>query len=75
MSHNSVKNLGVILDCNLSLEKQIKSTVKKCFSYIYNVGKICKYINKKNCKVLANNLISSYFNYCNSLYYGLPNIL
>ena len=31
MSRNSIKNLEVILDCNLSLEEQIMSTVKKCF--------------------------------------------
>ena len=30
---------------------------------------------KKNCKVLVNSLVVSHFNYCNSLYYGLPNIL
>ena len=29
MSHNSVQNIGVILDCNLSLEEQIRSTVTK----------------------------------------------
>ena len=75
MSHNSVKNLEVILDRNLSLEEQIRSTVKKCFFHICNIGKIHKFINEKNCKVLVNNLVVSHLNYCNSLYSGLPNIL
>ena len=44
MSHSSVKNLGVILDGNLSIEEQIRSTVKKYFFCIRNIGKICKYI-------------------------------
>ena len=35
MSHNSVKKLGVILDCSLSLEEQIRSLLlKKIFSYL-----------------------------------------
>ena len=29
ISHYSLENLGVILDCNLSLEEQIWSTAKK----------------------------------------------
>ena len=70
------KNLGVILDCNLSLKEQIRSSVKKnAFFYICNIEKIRKYINEENCKVLANSLIISHLDYCNSLYCGLPNIL
>ena len=75
MSHYSVKNLGVILECNLSLEKQIRSTVKKCFFHFCNIGKIRKYINEKNCKVLIDSLAVSHLDYCNSLYCGLPNTL
>ena len=75
MSHNSVKNLGVILDRNLSLGEHIRSTFKKCFFHIRNIGKICKYINEENCKVFIKSLIVSYLDYYNSLYYGLPNIL
>ena len=73
MSRNSVKNLGVILDCNSPLEEQIRSTVKTCFFHIRNIGKIFKHISEENCKLLANSFVV--LNYCNSLYYGLPNIL
>ena len=75
MSRNSVKNLGVILDRDLSLEERCRSTVKKCFFHIRNIRKIRKYINEENCRVLVISLVVSHLDYCNSLYYGLPNIL
>ena len=75
MSHNFVKNLRVILDCNLSRKEQIWFTVKKCFFHIRSLGKIRKYINEENYKVFVNNFVVSHLDYCNSLYYGLPNIL
>ena len=70
MFHNSVKNLGVILICNLSLKEQIRYTVKKCFFHIRNIGKICKYIDEESYKALGNSLVVSHLDYCNSLYYG-----
>ena len=70
-----VKNLGVYLDCNMSMEEQIKSTVKKCNFQIRNVGKIRKYVNESNCKILVNSLIISHIDYCNALYFGLPDRL
>ena len=50
MSHNSVKNLRVILDCNLSLEEQIRSTVKKCFFIFVTLEKFVNIIIKKTAK-------------------------
>ena len=70
-----VKNLGVYLDCNMSMEEQIKSTVKKCNFQIRNVGKIRKYVNESNCKILVNSLIISHIDYCNASYFGLPDRL
>ena len=78
MSRNSVKKIGVILHRNLSLEEQIRLTAKKCFFHIRNIGKIRKYINVNilmQCKVLVNSRVVFHLDYCNSLYYGLPNIL
>ena len=70
-----VKNLGVLLDSNLSMEGQIKSIIKKCFFNIRNIGKIRKYLDEDSCKMLVNNLIISHLDYCNALYHGLPDCL
>ena len=72
---SSVKNLGVILDCNLSMTDQINAVVKKCNFHICNIGKIRKYVNVETCKMLVNSLVLSQLDYCNALYSGLPNSL
>ena len=55
-----VKNLGVLLDSNLSTEGQIKSIIKKCFFNIRNIGKIRNHLDEDSCKMLVNNLIISH---------------
>ena len=70
-----VRNLGVFLDCNISMEEQIKSTIKKCYFQIRNVGKIGQYTNEKNCKMFVNNLIILHTGYWNALHYSLPDCL
>ena len=57
------------------MEEQIKSTVKKRYFQIRIDGKMRKYVNEKNCKSLVNSLIISHIDYCNALYYGLPDFL
>ena len=74
ISHNSIKNLGIILDWNLPPEELIRFTVKKCFFHICSIGKISNYINEENCKVPIKNLVF-HLDYCSSMYYGLLNIL
>ena len=59
----------------MSMEEQIKSTVKKCHFQNRNVDIIRHYINEKSCKMLVNNLIISHIDYCNALFYGLPDCL
>ena len=71
-----VKNLGVLLDSNLSMKGQIKSIIKKMFFSIFVIlVKIRKYLDEDSCKMLVNNLIISHLDYCNALYHGLPDCL
>ena len=71
----SVKNFGVLLDRNLSMESQIKSIIKNVFFNIRNIGKIRKYLDEDSCKMLVNNLINSHLEYYNALYHDLPDCL
>ena len=72
---NSVKDLGVLLDSDLSLKSQIDQTVKIAGYHLRNISFVRKYLNKKIIKMLVHNHVLSKLDYCNSLYYGLPNYL
>ena len=69
---SSVRNLGTTFDTNLSLDKQIASTCKSSFYYLYNMRKIRKFISPNSCATLVNAFKTCRIDYCNSLYYGLP---
>lgn len=72
---NAVNNLGVCMDQNLTYEKHVNFVSKSCFYHIRNIGQIRKYINDDSCKILTQSLVISRLDYCNALYYGLPQLL
>jgi len=55
----SVKNLGLILDNTLGMEKQVNSICKSFYYGIRNTGLIHKYINDETYKTLDQALIIS----------------
>ena len=55
-----VKNLGVIFDSDNSFDN--------------HVAKICKFLSDETAILLANAMVSSRLDYCNSLLYGVSNI-
>ena len=67
-----VRNLGVWLDCNLSMGDHITKTSSVAFYYLYNIRRIRKYLSKECTETLIHAFISSRIDYCNSLLYGLP---
>ena len=68
---NEVKDLGVIVDCNLSFEKQINQTVRISAYHLRNIAFVRKYLDEKTTKMLIHNHVINKLDYCNSLYYGL----
>ena len=70
-----IKNLGVYIDRTLTLKNQILNTVKTCNYHLRNIAFIRKYLNEDTVNTLIHNHIISRLDYCNSLYYGLPNNL
>ena len=70
-----IRNLGVLIDCNLTMKNHILNTVKVCNYHLRNIAFIRKYINVDTCKMLIHSHIMSRLDYCNSLYYGLPNVI
>lgn len=70
-----VKNLGVTLDHNLTLEKQINNVTRSCYYQIRKIGKIRRYITTDACRTLVQANVTSRLDYANALYYGLPGTL
>ena len=71
----SAKNLGVVIDNNLSMGNQITKTCSIAFYHIYNIKYIRKYLNRNLTEKIVHALIRSKLDYCNSLLLGLPNFL
>ena len=66
-----VKNLGTLMDCNLTFHKQVNNC-KTPFYFLYGIRKIRKYLTKDVTATLFNALVISRVDYCNSILYGLP---
>ncbi|XP_060604137.1 uncharacterized protein LOC132756992 [Ruditapes philippinarum] len=69
---NSVRNLGAILDNNMTLEKHINSVCRSCYGQLRQIGHIRKYLNTDATKFLVNSLVTSRMDYCYALLYGVP---
>ena len=67
----SAKNLGVILDDELSFEKQILQTVKSCFHVIRKLSKIKAFLTYEQLRTVVCACVFSKMDYCNALYFGV----
>src|SRR5437870_6154578 len=69
---DSCRNLGVVFDKELSFEKHISSICSTFFYHISQLRQIRSSLDTNSAIVLANALVSSKLDYCNSLLYDLP---
>ena len=69
---SNLKNLGVVIDTNLTFHEQINNVRKTSFYFVYNIRKIRKYLSKDAIAILVHVHVISRLDYCNSLLYGLP---
>ena len=67
----SAKNLGVILDEELSFKDQINKVVKSSFMTIRELSSIKQFLTEDQLKSAVCSFIFSRLDYCNSLYYGI----
>ena len=68
-----IKNLGIVFDCSLSFNEQINRVVKTVGYHLRNIAFLKKYLDDKTVKMLIHNYVISRLDYCNVLYYALPN--
>ena len=68
-----VRDLGVLIDSNLSFNDQVKNVVKTTSFSLRNISFIKKYIDVESLKKLVISGVISRLDYCNSIYCNLPN--
>jgi len=67
-----VRNIWLLLDNTLGMEKKVNYICKSCYYKIRNIGLIRKYINDETSKTLVQTLITSWLDYGNALLYNIP---
>ena len=68
---SSARNLGFIFDSDMSFTDQINSLSKSCHFHIRDIRRIRHLLPLSAATALANSLVSSKLDYCNSLYTGI----
>ena len=67
----SARNLGVIFDKNFNFRSHISAICTSCIYHIWDLRRIRHHLDLDSAKFLANALVSSRFDYCNSLLSGI----
>ena len=66
-----VKNLGVIFDSDNSFDNHIAKVCRACYYHLRDLRRIRKFLGVETAILLANVMVSSRLDYCNSLLYGV----
>ena len=65
-SAESVKNLGVILDAENSMQRHMTNLCRISYYYLRELRRVCRYLNHETTVNVANAFVSSRLDYCNS---------
>ena len=69
---SSARNLGIEFDSELSFNQHISKICRSSFHHIRQLRQIRSCLDLNSSIVLASALVSSKLDYCNSLFYNLP---
>ena len=69
---NTVTNLGIKLDSQLTFAPQINSLCSHSYQLLRNLYSVQKYLEADHLRLLVQSIIVSKIDYCNSLLYGIP---
>ncbi len=72
VASSTVKNLGVILDSNLSFENHISHVTKTAFFHLRNIAKLRNMLSVSDAEKLVHAFMTSRLDYCNALLGGCP---
>ncbi len=68
----TVRDLGVLLDSELSLKQHVNKVVSSCYYHIRRLRQVSHCVGQDVMKQLASSFILSRLDYCNSILAGLP---
>ena len=66
-----VKNLGVTFDLDNSFDNHVAKVCRTCYHHLRDLRRIRKFLSDETAILLANAMVSSRLDYCNSLLYGV----
>jgi len=69
---HSARNLGFIFDEHLTFSDQIPALSKSCYYHIRELRCIRPYLDFRTASTIATSIVHSTLDYCNLLYYNLP---
>ncbi len=72
VTSSAVKNLGVILDSNLSFKNHISHVTKTAFFHLRNIAKLRNMLTVSDAEKLVHACMTSRLDYCNALLGGCP---
>ena len=70
---DKVRNLGFILDSNLTIKQHVIKTCQTAYYQLKRISSIRRYLTEDAAKQLVTSCVVSRLNYCNSLLMGTPN--
>ncbi len=62
---NQVKNLGVILETDLSFSSHVKAVTKSAYYHLKNIARIRSFVSSQDLEKLVHGFISSRVDFCN----------
>ncbi len=69
---NQAKNLGVILETDLSFSSHVNAITKSAYYHLKNIAIIRCFVSSQDLEKLVHAFITSRVDYCNGLLTGLP---
>ena len=68
------RNIGMIMDNTLNMQKHINSICKGAWFHLRNIGFIREYLDDSTCEKLIHAFVTSKLDFMNCLLYGVPKI-
>lgn len=71
----SLRNLGVIMDENMRMDRHIGKICKTAYYHLRNIRRIRPFLSKDAASTIVHAFVANQLDYCNALLYGLPKYL